>query len=352
MRCLALATEAKKRKLGVLFFARSLDETLKEKIEVAGVQLIELIGSQSSSDQVYKHSAWLSVSELEDAAESLACIKSFSEAEGAPVAIVVDHYALGQPWHERLRSVAPVVAIDELGDRPLAPDWLVDQTEGKTSNDYAGLVADHTHLLLGGKFALLRPEFAEQVKFTGSTRLPISTPLQVLVTMGGVDADNASSAVISALQIASSRIPLEATLVIGGANPNRDELAARAAACDFSLAVKVDVENMAELMATHDLAIGAAGTTTWECCAMGMPSLNLILAENQQPVCKWLAATGASINLGWAKDLDPQLMADAIVSMSCDPERYAAMVQAAFAVTDGYGCKRLLDAALEKSATD
>jgi UDP-2,4-diacetamido-2,4,6-trideoxy-beta-L-altropyranose hydrolase len=251
-----------------------------------------------------------------------------------------------------LRSIAPIIAIDELGDRPLAPDWLVDQTEGKTSNDYVGLVPDFTHLLLGGEFALLRPEFAEQAELMGGTRLPLSTPLHVLVTMGGVDADNASSRVITALQIASSQIPLEGTLVIGGENPNVDKLGAKAAACDFSLSVKVDVENMAELMAAHDLAIGAAGTTAWECCSMGLPSLNLVLAENQKHICNWLAATGATINLGWAKDLDPQLMADAIVAMGCDPERYAAMAQAAFAVTDGYGCERLLDTVLEKSAAD
>jgi UDP-2,4-diacetamido-2,4,6-trideoxy-beta-L-altropyranose hydrolase len=39
---------------------------------------------------------------------------------------------------------------------------------------------------------------------------------------------------------------------------------------------------MAELMAQSDLAIGAAGSTNWERCCLGLPCLLMVLADNQR----------------------------------------------------------------------
>ena len=46
--------------------------------------------------------------------------------------------------------------------------------------------------------------------------------------------------------------------------------------------VRVNVSDMASLMADTDLAIGAAGSTSWERCCLGLPVLMVVLAENQR----------------------------------------------------------------------
>jgi spore coat polysaccharide biosynthesis predicted glycosyltransferase SpsG len=48
--------------------------------------------------------------------------------------------------------------------------------------------------------------------------------------------------------------------------------------------VLVGVSNMAHLMAESDLCIGAAGSTSWERCCLGLPALQLVLAANQKAI--------------------------------------------------------------------
>ncbi|MBP0556392.1 hypothetical protein J8J23_21505, partial [Mycobacterium tuberculosis] len=54
-------------------------------------------------------------------------------------------------------------------------------------------------------------------------------------------------------------------------------------------AVRVHGTNMAQLMANADLAIGAAGSTTWERWCVGLPVVRTVLADNQQVMAKALA---------------------------------------------------------------
>lgn len=58
--------------------------------------------------------------------------------------------------------------------------------------------------------------------------------------------------------------------------------------------VRVDVRDMAHLMSNSDLMIGAAGSTVWEACCLGLPSLLTILAENQRSIAEALEAAGAA----------------------------------------------------------
>jgi UDP-2,4-diacetamido-2,4,6-trideoxy-beta-L-altropyranose hydrolase len=56
----------------------------------------------------------------------------------------------------------------------------------------------------------------------------------------------------------------------------------------------VGVNAMAQLMADSDLCIGAAGSTSWERCCMGLPTLMLVLAANQQDAALALSEMGAA----------------------------------------------------------
>ena len=95
---------------------------------------------------------------------------------------------------------------------------------------------------------------------------------------------------------------------------------------------------MAKLMTDNYLAVGAAGTSAWERCATGLPSLNLILANNQAKISLWLEKTGSSVNMGQAATLQSQTLADEILMLATDAHRYKQMVKAAYRIVDGRGC--------------
>ena len=113
--------------------------------------------------------------------------------------------------------------------------------------------------------------------------------------MGGVDKDNATSRVLSALDQSSLPSDLRITVVMGPHAPWLGEVKGHAARMRVETRVRVGVRNMAQLMADSDLAIGAAGGTSWERCCLGLPTFVLCLADNQLEMVKSLRDAGAII---------------------------------------------------------
>jgi spore coat polysaccharide biosynthesis predicted glycosyltransferase SpsG len=135
------------------------------------------------------------------------------------------------------------------------------------------------------------------------------------------------------------------TVVLGALADTRDAVAALLPALPLppgAARLLVDVADMAGLLVEADLAIGAAGGSAWERCCLGLPSLLLVLADNQRPGTQALVATGAALSLGAPGDL-PATLAPALANLA-DPDRLLAMSAAAAAVTDGQGAARVADA--------
>ena len=91
-------------------------------------------------------------------------------------------------------------------------------------------------------------------------------------------------------------------------------------------------------------SIGAAGGSAWERCCLGLPTLLLVLADNQRPGTQALVAAGAALALGGVDDL-PATLRPALQHMA-QPGRLQAMSAAAAAITDGQGAGRVADALL------
>jgi UDP-2,4-diacetamido-2,4,6-trideoxy-beta-L-altropyranose hydrolase len=105
--------------------------------------------------------------------------------------------------------------------------------------------------------------------------------------------------------------------------------------------VLVGVGNMAQLMADSDLAIGAAGATSWERCCLGLPSIMLVVADNQLEVAKGLEEAGAALLCMSDQGLSKQL--EVFLNKLCDDtEQIALLSVAATKVTDGSGSYAVL----------
>jgi RimJ/RimL family protein N-acetyltransferase len=107
----------------------------------------------------------------------------------------------------------------------------------------------------------------------------------------------------------------------------------------------VDPGEMARLMRDADLSIGAGGTTSWERCCLGLPSIALILAENQRASATALTEAGAVIAVEQVEDVGPVLR-----KLLEQPDRLSQMSAAAFAITDGRGAERVASVILGREA--
>jgi len=187
------------------------------------------------------------------------------------------------------------MVIDDLGDREQYCDLLLDQNYGSDVEKYRDLVPKYCNVLTGTNYALLRPEFSQWrgISLEQRTTSKLNT---ILVTLGGVDPDNYTCRILEAISNAKLSKDINITVIMGATAPYILAVKQQALAMPYKTEVKVNVSNMAELMANSDLAIGAAGATTWERCCLGLPSVQIVIAKNQQAIADSLDEINA-INL-------------------------------------------------------
>lgn len=214
-------------------------------------------------------------------------------------------------------------------------DWVLNQNISAREELYARR-APHTRLLLGPRFALLRLEF---LKYRGWQRQIPETARKVLVTLGGADPDNVTGKVIEAL----APLDIEVKVVVGGSNPHLPDLQEAVENLE-TLPAKIELvvnpTDMPGLMAWADLAIAAGGSTAWELAFMGLPSLFVILAENQVGIAKELESAGFGICLGRGADFDKDKLQIALRRVLENPAERNRNSIAGRNLVDGMGCHR------------
>lgn len=261
------------------------------------------------------------------------------ERRGADL-LVVDHYGLDAGWESACRGWArQILVIDDLADRQHDCDLLLDQTLGRRANDYAGLIPAKSTLLTGSDFALLRADFARSRQASLHRRGNATGLKRILVSLGATDPGNHSLVALQA--IAASGLPLQVDVVLGAAAPHREAVAAQIAEMPQQTELHINIENMPALMKAADLAIGAAGTSTWERCCLGLPSLLLVIAENQRLTAETVDATGAARLIPGPRAEMVGQIADALGVLAADGEALQAMATQAAKICDGRGCDRL-----------
>jgi len=162
-----------------------------------------------------------------------------------------------------------------------------------------------------------------------------------MVGFGGVDAANATGTVLDVLHHCDLPADLRICVVMGSQAPALGAVSNRAARMRHPTDVLVDVENMAALMADADLAIGAAGGTAWERCCLGLPTLLVVLAANQEAGARALQAQGAALLLGEPSSIEQAL--PKAIQQCGRMDVLSALSAAAAGVTDGIGVARVLE---------
>lgn len=343
MRCLTLANALREQGFTCFFVSREHQGNLNAEILRRGfeVRALPLCSTQERSAPASQtsepaHAAWLGCEWEMDAEQTKAALGG-----AKPDWLVVDHYALDQRWERRLRERSPrIMVIDDLADRIHDCDVLLDQNLGRKAGDYDDLVPESCKRLIGPRYALLRPEFAALRGY--SLRRRKKPALQnLLITMGGIDQPNATGVVLDALKDCPLPLDCRISVVLGKHAPWRAKVERQAANMPWVTEVAVAVDDMAQRMMQSDLVIGAAGSTAWERCVLGVPTLLLVLAPNQAQGARALHEAGAACSLGTVHDVEGTLRPVIQVLVQSDTLRRMAMVAAE--ICDGYGAYRVVD---------
>lgn len=333
-RCVRLGSELLRRGARVLFIARDHEDGWYDRVAEAGLDLNLMprprVGACAVDESDY--TGWLGVDVDEDADETLARL-----GDDLWDLVVVDHYALGQRWEQRLRRRAKrLMAIDDLADRRHDVDVLLDQnlrSDGGAAYRY--LVPEHATILSGPGYALLDPGFQR----ARSQREVLTEPGRVLVSLGSVaDAELLREIAGSLLPAANEAQVVDIIDPLGslqGWMPTEQQVAC---------SVHAAQPDLIDFMLRAEVAVGAGGVTTWERACLGLPSVTISLADNQRSVLHELAEVGAIVYLGDASVEAARDCGRAVSGLLADRQRCEAMSRLGRTLVDGRGLERVAEA--------
>lgn len=273
----------------------------------------------------------LPTADVGDWRADLAATSGVVRRVGHPDLLIVDHYGLEQAWERGMRPhVRRILVVDDLANRDHDCDLLLDQNLHEDARSrYGQRVPEGTRQFLGPRYALLRAEFDEP----GLERARDGSVKHLLVFFGGTDPGNQTLKVIEALRALDS-IALESIIVLGPAYPHRSAVH-KAAANLPSVCVLDATDQMSRLISHADLAVGTCGVAAWERCALGLPCLAVVTAENQREDAEILHRLGAVIHLGDADGVTTEHWARALRQTIDNPQRLRDMAAAARQVMAG-----------------
>ncbi|MGF1933568.1 MAG: UDP-2,4-diacetamido-2,4,6-trideoxy-beta-L-altropyranose hydrolase [Nostoc sp. ChiQUE02] len=319
MRCLALAQGWKVIPEKAIFVMRTEVPTLEARLKLEGFEIFHLP---------------MHLEQVEDARKTASLAKQLDANW-----VVVDGYHFSAEYQRIIKNFGlKLLFIDDYGhaehyyaDIVLNQNLFADESLYKNREPY-------TQLLLGTKYILLRREFWQ---CQGWQRINPFIASKILVTMGGADPDNATFKVIQGLQLLSVN-DLEVVVVVGGSNPHYEQLKLVSETSQLPIRLEKNVTNMPGLMAWADLVVTAGGSTCWELAFMGLPSVILILAENQRAIAQKLDEMGVSIYLGWHQDVSAAEIASAVAHLLIAAHTRVEMTRRGQELVDAEGSKRVL----------
>lgn len=257
--------------------------------------------------------------------------------------VALDGYQFTSDYQRTLKNkIAHLLFLDDVGDAErYYADLLLNQNAYATAETYGDRAGDCA-TLLGASYFLLRREFWELRNHSRRIR---PRGHNLLVTFGGGDPENATSQALQALAVLPTA-DMKVRVLVGASNPHRDGLEKLAAKLPHSVEFVIDTQRIAHEMAWADLAISAAGSTSWELAFMGLPSLLVTLAENQQGCAEYLHSHGIAVSLGWHHSVQPAETASALSALASDAEKCREMSSRGRALIDGRGAERVVNAML------
>ncbi len=326
MRCLALGQAWQDRGGNVVFISHCESDALQKRIIDEGFDFIFL-------DKPHPHS--FDIDFTIDTHHKLTTKNKLLNTW-----FVVDGYHFDSDYQKSIKDAGcKLLWIDDYGHADYYwADLILNQNISANQSMYISR-EPYTQLLIGTRFALLRREFKHWQNW--HRKIP-GIASKVLVTLGGSDPDKVTLKVIQALKQIDIR-GLEVKIVVGPVNPATEELKMEIGS-HSKYQILSDVMNMPELMAWAEIAVTAGGITSWEMAFMALPSLTMVLADNQSAVAGCIHDCGMAISVGWHNDisvLDIAILLNTIMKTAATRNEMAKIGRK---YVDGLGVERVMDA--------
>lgn len=332
MRCMAVAGQLKQQGEQVCFLVSDADS---ERLVV-----------QKGLDCINLHSDWKNPCNQEELQQVWTILGDSRRQSGKLPCLLMDSYCITGDYTKKLAGYAKRIVIDDLFEDTFSAEMVINYTLYYSMFHYAGRYARYgTRLLLGGRYVPLRPDFGGSVRCREAVS---AESMNVLLICGGGDLHNAMGRILAAGVHDPDFMRHSFQVVAGAYNPNKTVLSAFAAAYP-NIYVHENVTDMAALMAQCDLAVSAASTVLYECCAVQLPTVFFCVAQNQRHDRLCFARKEMMVYAGdmqHAPDNTVLQIVSAVGRLGKDFRARREMQQKMSEVVDGQGARRIAGAIL------
>lgn len=339
-RCLTLAKELRSRGNSCSFLSRAHAGNFNYLANKERFNLVELKNEiNDNPDKRLAHGSWLGVSQAYDLEQTKKVL-----IKEEPDWLIIDHYSIDKFWEKEMIGFSNrIMIIDDLADREHVSDLLLDQNLLLNMNNrYASKVNKKCELLIGPKYALLDSSYSKLHKNMPKRNSKVK---KILTYFGASDNQNLSGMVIDSF-ISLKRHDIDLDVVVSSKGIHTTSIFKKIIGIDNIQAFQ-DLPSLLPLLSKADLAIGAGGTTTWERCCLGLPSLVVTVADNQKEIANYLDRLNLIKLLGHKDSVTVELVADAINnSIEDDLSKYSESCKK---IVDGKGAARVADRIIDLS---
>lgn len=241
--------------------------------------------------------------------------------------LITDSYAVNEGYFEETKRFFKKTAyIDDMNQYYFNVDFLINQN--CDAEDFYYRVNANTKLLLGTDYLLLRDEFKNLPNKNINQKV-----CDIMITVGGADPYNVTDKILNYI----SELNYNIHVVIG---PSFE---------DISFVEKFKTDNvkfyynadMCEIMKKCDMAISACGSTLYELSACGVPTIGIIIADNQKGIGSKLDRIGIIKNLGWYDKITKEILINTINSLANDYILRKSISEREAKLVDGKGAERI-----------
>lgn len=261
MRCLSIAEQLRKQDVEVIFLISDDKSETMIKEKKFQVNILNTI--------------WNNLD------EEIPVITNYIKENDVKV-LLMDSYCITERYLHEISKYTKVVYIDDLKLFPYDVYALIHDNPFSTQDKYRSLYSGYKlpELLVGGRYAPLREEFMYKPYYVNEE------VKRILITTGGTDSLNISGRLLERLIKEKTMLGIEFHVIVGRFNIHREELKDMASLHD-NIYLHENVTNMSYWMRNCDIAVSAGGTTLYELCACGIPTICLSIAENQEETGRW-----------------------------------------------------------------
>lgn len=263
---------------------------------------------------------------------------SFLEEELVSI-VIIDNYDISEDELKMIKALIPVVAyVDDL----CAFDYPVDIViNGNINAEYLPYPKPSSKkLLLGPKYNMISEVYSNLPMRKVSLMVE-----KIMITTGGTDNYNLTETLIHWIRGTEEFSSMELHVVIGSGFKNREVLKSL---MYTNVYLYENLNDLSGLMRIADMAISSSGSTLYELCASGVPTLSVIIADNQADIANHMNKNGLVKCMGWYHNLDKDIVVNEIKSLCDSYAKRADMIEKQQLLLDGKGVNRIVNEILEE----